>query len=152
MFRKFPRPWVTIIYGCPLKGIHSFLFLRTCILQLRSLFTVPFLALYFICWGYIIKPTCYFEDDEGHLVPWLIVSGRCILDDFPVPCNCLKCARANACPCRVIGVACCKFCKCEAREFCKNSLNMHWAVIIPEISIFCFVENLLLFSVFRSSH
>ena len=43
--------------------------------------------------------------------------------DFPVPCNCIKCAKGNVCPCRVKGVACCKFCKCKAGEFCKNPGN-----------------------------
>ena len=53
----------------------------------------------------------YFEDDKEHLFP-----GSCIPDDFPVPYNCLKCARANVCPCRAREAACCKFCKCEASE------------------------------------
>ena len=66
----------------------------------------------------------YVEEDEEQLIP-VVVSRSHIPDDFPVPCNCLKCARANVCPCHVRGVTCCKFCKCEANESCKNSFNIN---------------------------
>ena len=36
----------------------------------------------------------YVEDDHEHLIP-LIISEKNIPDDFPRPCNCLNCARAQ---------------------------------------------------------
>ena len=62
----------------------------------------------------------YTMDEKGLLVPEILSQPK-LPDDFPVPCNCLKCARVNVCPCRVRHIPCCQFCKCKAGELCKNS-------------------------------
>ena len=68
----------------------------------------------------------YAEDDNEHLIPRFI-SGNHIPDDFPLPCNYLKCARAHVCPCRIKQISCSKFCKYEAADPCKNQFsNTGW--------------------------
>ena len=62
------------------------------------------------------------EDENGQLQP-LIVNESKFPGDFPMPCNCLKCTKANMCPCRVKQVACCQFCKCEGARDCRNQAN-----------------------------
>ena len=42
----------------------------------------------------------YSLDENEHLVPD-VVDGDRIPSDFPLPCNCLKCAKSTVCPCRV---------------------------------------------------
>ena len=42
----------------------------------------------------------YVADDEG-LISSRIVDCETIPDDFPLPCNCLKCAKSSVCPCRI---------------------------------------------------
>ena len=66
-------------------------------------------------YGYII-------DDNEHLIPE-IVEGPVTPDDFPLPCNCIKCAKSTVCPCRVRDIPCCEFCKCNASVSCKNPAN-----------------------------
>ena len=41
----------------------------------------------------------YKIDEEENLVP-IIMTEPPIADDFPHPCNCVKCARQGVCPCR----------------------------------------------------
>ena len=56
-------------------------------------------------------------EDEERLSP-LIVYGPCLPEDFPGPCSCQKCDRANICPCRRQKISCCEFCKCnDTRKF-----------------------------------
>ena len=45
-------------------------------------------------------------------------------NDFPVPCNSLKCAIENVCQCHVKQVACCQFCKCEGVRGCRSLANI----------------------------
>ena len=49
----------------------------------------------------------------------IIVPEKCMPEDFPHPCNCQKCSRANVCACRMTNIPCCDFCKC--RWECKYS-------------------------------
>ena len=42
----------------------------------------------------------YVAEEEGLICPE-VVNYEIIPIDFPMPCNCLKCARSNVCPCRV---------------------------------------------------
>ena len=48
-----------------------------------------------------------------------IIHGPSIPEDFSIPCNCIKCAKINVCPCRVKAISC-EFCKCGSSEGCKN--------------------------------
>ena len=56
-----------------------------------------------------------------------ITSKDVITDDFPVPSNCLKCAKQktkkNVCPYHLKLIGCCKFCKCEATLSSNNTFN-----------------------------
>ena len=63
----------------------------------------------------------YKLDVKGLLVAE-ILSQPSLPDDFPEPCNCIKCARVNVCPRRIKNLPCCQFCKCKAGEQCNNSL------------------------------
>ena len=40
-------------------------------------------------------------------------------EDFPMPCEYIKCARGNVYPYRKRPLPCCKYCKCKKDE-CKN--------------------------------
>ena len=42
----------------------------------------------------------YVADDEGLIAP-RIADCETTPDDFPLPCNCLKCAKSSVCPCRI---------------------------------------------------
>ena len=53
-----------------------------------------------------------YEIENDVLIP-KISNDIPIPSDFPLPCNCLKCARANVCPCRIKNISCCEFCKCK---------------------------------------
>ena len=53
-----------------------------------------------------------FETDSGILIPQVTPAER-TLADFPQPCTCLKCARANICLCRMKDIPCCDFCECS---------------------------------------
>ena len=43
--------------------------------------------------------------------------------DFPIPCSCLKYARANICPCRRKLIPCFTLWKCSKNNACKNNFN-----------------------------
>ena len=60
--------------------------------------------------------------EEG-LIYLKIINYEIIPIVFPMPCNCLKCARSNVCTCRVKGIACCEFCKCGRHLSCKNPIK-----------------------------
>ena len=61
--------------------------------------------------------------DEDELTPQIVLDGS-LPDDFPMPCSCLKCARANVCACILKNVSCCEFCKCGSHpEDCKNPMK-----------------------------
>jgi hypothetical protein len=60
--------------------------------------------------------------DTQELLP-IIMHGPCIPEDFPVPCNCVKCAKSNVCPCRVKNITCCQFCKCGSSVDCRNPMK-----------------------------
>ena len=66
---------------------------------------------------------CYAVDEEDNLFP-MVTYGKNVRDDFPMSCNCIKCARDRICPCRILKIACCKFCKCGAGSDCKNPNNI----------------------------
>ena len=64
----------------------------------------------------------YSLDENDHLVPNVVDVDR-IPSDFPLPCNCLKCAKSTVFSCRVKQITCCKFCECGAIVDCKNPLK-----------------------------
>ena len=64
-------------------------------------------------YGYLLKDGKFLPDTECQELP----------DDFPIPCSCLKCARANICPCRRKLIPCCIFCKYSKNSACKNDFN-----------------------------
>lgn len=66
-------------------------------------------------YGYIM------ENDA--MVPQITGSAT-IPSDFPMPCKCLKCFKITVCPCRIAGIKCCEFCKCEGCKDCRNPLNI----------------------------
>lgn len=57
------------------------------------------------------------DDDEDEIVPKII--NNALPEDFPMPCNCGKCARENVCSCRINNLKCCEYCRCQP-ESCKN--------------------------------
>ena len=61
------------------------------------------------------------DDDNIMLAPDNAVED--IPEDFPMPCNCIKCARGTVCPCRVKEIPCCNFCKYKS-DVCKNPLTV----------------------------
>ena len=64
----------------------------------------------------------YRIDEDEKLVP-VISTKPPIPSNFPHPCSCQKCSKANVCKCRVLGVACCVYCKCKACSDCKNPVK-----------------------------
>ena len=62
----------------------------------------------------------YELNDEWFLVP-KIVDGGTILEDFPFPCQCGKCARDTVCICKINKAEYCNFCKCKQQ--CNNPNN-----------------------------
>ena len=60
----------------------------------------------------------YSTDIDGMISP--IICNPCLItpEDFPIPCKCKKCARENVCPCRILKIMCCHYCKCN--EQCTN--------------------------------
>ena len=63
---------------------------------------------------------CYSLDENGQLMPE-IINEPALPEDFSVPCNSLKYAGANVCPCQASNISCCQLCKCKAEELCKNT-------------------------------
>ena len=61
--------------------------------------------------------------DKNEIIKPEIQSRETIPDDFPSPCNCIKCAKANVCPCRIRRIKCCEYFKCKASEACKNPIK-----------------------------
>ena len=61
-----------------------------------------------------------FVTKNNFLIPEIIITKP---DGLLDPCKCGKCARKNACPCRVAEVGCCKYYKCKAGESCKNPIT-----------------------------
>ena len=45
----------------------------------------------------------YTLDENGNLVP-VLTTEPSISDEFPAPCNCLKCTKPKVCPCQVKGI------------------------------------------------
>ena len=71
-----------------------------------------------------INPENYgYELTEDDMLVPTITSKDVIPEDFPVPCNCLKCAKKNVCPHRVKLIRSCELCKCEASSNCNNTFN-----------------------------
>lgn len=62
----------------------------------------------------------YDIDENGFLYPQIMI-GPSVPPDFPTPCKCLKCAKEKVCPCRVLNIPCCEFCKCKMN--CRNPYN-----------------------------
>ena len=44
------------------------------------------------------------------------------INELVPSCTCQKCAK-KSCLCILNEIACCKFCKCEKKEICRNSYN-----------------------------
>ena len=63
-------------------------------------------------------------NDKDHLAT-IIKRHLALPSDFPPPCNCLKCARAQICPCRIkqIGLAVVDFAIVRQHSLGKNLLN-----------------------------
>ena len=59
----------------------------------------------------------YGRDENDFLYPLLKIQNR-LPPNYPNPCNCLKCAKETVCPCRVLKIRCCEFCKCKMK--CRN--------------------------------
>ena len=64
-------------------------------------------------YGYLLKDGKFLPDTECQELP----------DDFPIPCSCLKFARANICPCQHKLMPCCTFWRCSKSNACKNDFN-----------------------------
>ena len=64
----------------------------------------------------------YRIDEDEKLVP-VISTKPSIPSNFPHPCSCQKCTKATVCKCRVLGIACCVYCKCKACPDCKNPVK-----------------------------
>ena len=64
----------------------------------------------------------YYENNDENIVPE-IIQGETIPRDFPIPCNCIKCAKSNVCPCRVREIHCCEYCNCTSSVNCKNPVK-----------------------------
>ena len=62
--------------------------------------------------SFSVNPLDYglFVDEDGNLLP-LVSREPSLPNDFPSPCNCLKCAKQTVCPCRVKEIPCCQYCK-----------------------------------------
>ena len=60
------------------------------------------------------------SDDNEVITPKIVQS--ILPDDFPIPCKCGKCAKANACLYRVNNIQCCQYWNCKA-EVCRNPFN-----------------------------
>ena len=72
-----------------------------------------------------LSPTDYgYEIDESEQLIPIIMTASNLPDDFPSPCNCVKCAKKNVCPCRVRKIKCCQFCKCQSSQVCQNPNNL----------------------------
>jgi len=73
-----------------------------CFMWLHALFVESF----------SVNPLDYglFVDEDGNLLP-LVSREPSLPNDFPFPCNCLKCAKQTVCPCRVKEIPCCQYCK-----------------------------------------
>ena len=61
----------------------------------------------------------YALDENGNLVP-LLTEEVSLPEEFPIPCNCLKCSKQTVCPCRVKKIPCCQYCKCNTNPACRN--------------------------------
>lgn len=64
----------------------------------------------------------YVFDEDNDIIP-LLTNDLISPEDFPLPCNCLKCSKGTVCPCRIKGIMCCFYCKCNSGLSCKNPLN-----------------------------
>ena len=58
-------------------------------------------------------------DDDGDLLP-ANAENNYYPENFPRPCNCLRCSKATVCTCRVAGIACIDFCNCK--RVCRNDI------------------------------
>ena len=72
---------------------------------------------------YLFKDGQFLPDTECQELP----------DDFPVPCSCLKCTRANICPCRRKLIPCCTFCKCSENNACKTILTNSKNIVLYSV-------------------
>ena len=60
----------------------------------------------------------YAKDEDGNMIP-IISMKPPIPSNFPLPCTCRKCIKVT-CKCRMLKIACCQYCSCNARSECKN--------------------------------
>ena len=84
----------------------------------------------------------YSLNEENDLGP-LIINDTLIPADLASPCNCLKYARQQGYPCRINQTACSQYCKCNAKQSCKNTSNCWWIIkqdqFISDISCWYFI-------------
>ena len=69
------------------------------------------------------------------IVPEIVISKP---EGLPDPCKCSKCAHKNGYSCRVAGIKCCKYCKCNRGDCCKNPI-IEWTLLIILIPGLCYV-------------
>ena len=67
-----------------------------------------------------LPPTSYGYRKNGDFLEPVLVEQPVKPSNLPDPCNCQKCARETVCPCRIVGISCCKYCKCKNGPVCKN--------------------------------
>ena len=71
----------------------------------------------------VIDPLDYgYYLDEDEMVP-ILSTKPSLPKDFPHPCTCKKCAKGTVCKCRVLNIACCQNCKCQANSDCRNPVK-----------------------------
>ena len=61
--------------------------------------------------------------EDGPYKPIIVSGERVIPEDFPTPCNCVKCFRDKTCRCRSSNRSCCEFCNCGGKKSCCNPFN-----------------------------
>ena len=52
-----------------------------------------------------------------------IVNELVLPEDFPVPCNCLKCVEPNLCPCRVSNILAANFSNVKLKNYVKKQIK-----------------------------
>ena len=65
----------------------------------------------------------YAKDEDGNMIP-IISMKPPIPSNFPLPCTCRKCIKVT-CKCRMLKIACCQYCSCNARSECKNPFKWY---------------------------
>lgn len=98
----------------PSSSVH--LHIRRSYLQTYIWFCSPFVS------SITIDPMEHgYELNEDYVLQPKVTSDTTIPEHFPMPCKCVKCARANICICRVNDIPCCKYFNCKVDQ-CQNPI------------------------------